>query len=351
MEFDQNHSENECLIRLLINQLKVDNEAATQLAPNMDSSQRVRAILSFVQSADAGSFAGAARVLGISSAAVSKNIAGLEKALGVRLMNRTTRTMSLTEEGEAFLRQARIALEALDHATEAVIAHRAAPMGSVRISASVGFGRDQLTPVLPGLLEKYPGLSVEVDFDDRVVDLIHDRYDIALRGGRIADSSLVSRSICQFKLVVVASPAYLARYGIPQQPADLAQHHLLTRRFLGGHVAPWDFRATDGSITTLDTGAAVMTLSSPEAVTDAAVSGAGIANIGVHHAWKHLLTGRLKVLLLDFHHPGSFEMTLQYPHRALMAPRVRVTVEYLLEAFATLKELHVPLASLKEFRA
>ncbi|QXI28554.1 LysR family transcriptional regulator [Pseudomonas vanderleydeniana] len=317
----------------------------------MDSSQRVRAILSFVQAADAGSFAGAARALGISSAAVGKNIAGLEKALGVRLMNRTTRTMKLTEEGEAFLHQARIGLEALDSATQAAIAHSATPMGSVRISTSVGFGREQLTPVLPGLLEKYPGLSVEVDFDDRVIDLVQDGYDIALRGGRIPDSSLVSRPICDFNLVLVAAPAYLDRHGIPQTPADLARHQLLTRRFLGGRVVPWDFRNRDGSIITQDIGSAVMKLSSPEAIVEACVAGAGIANIGVHHAWKYLLGGQLKVLLLDVHHPGSFEMTLQYPHRALVAPRVRVTVEYLLERFAQLEELHVPLAALKDYQA
>lgn len=316
----------------------------------MDSSQRVRAILSFVQAADAGSFAAAARALSISPAAVSKNIAGLEKALGVRLMNRTTRTLNLTEEGSAFLRQARIALDALDAATDAVIAHRASPTGNVRISTSVGFGREQLTPVLPGLLEKYPGLTVEVDFDDRVVDLVQDGYDIVLRGGRIADSSVVSRPICHFNLVLVASPAYLARYGIPVQPQDLAGHRLLTRRFLGGRVVPWNFKERDGSITTFDTSSAVMTLSSPEAITQAAVAGAGIANLGVHHAWKHLLTGELKVLLLEFNHPGSFEMTLQYPHRALMAPRVRVTVEYLLEAFGGFEELHVPPAALAGYQ-
>lgn len=317
----------------------------------MDSSQRVRAILSFVQAADAGSFAAAARALGISSAAVSKNIAGLEKALGVRLMNRTTRTLSLTEEGSAFAQQARIALEALDLATEAVIAHRAAPTGNVRISTSVGFGREQLTPVLPGLLEKYPALSVDVDFDDRVIDLVQERYDIALRGGHIIDSSYISRPICHLNPVLVASPDYLAHHGIPRQPGDLAKHRLLARRFLGGSVAPWHFRANDASIRTLDCSAAVMTLSSPEAITQAAVSGAGIARVGVHHAWRHVRAGQLKVLLLDTHHPGSLEMTLQYPHRALVAPRVRVTVEYLLEAFATLEELHVPLEALRGYQA
>lgn len=317
----------------------------------MDASQRIRAILSFVQAADAGSFAAAARVLGISAAAVGKNIAGLEAALGVRLINRTTRTMNLTEEGEAYLRQARIALEALDQATETVIAYRATPAGCVRISTSVGFGREQLTPILPGLLEKYPGLSVEVDYDDRLVDMIQDRYDLALRGGRIVDSSLVSRPVCHFNLVVVAAPAYLDRYGIPRKPEDLAQHRLLARHFLGGGVAPWDFKGKDGSISTFDTSHAVMRLSSPESITHAAVSGAGITNLGVHHVWKHLLAGELKVLLLDFHHPGSFELTLQYPHRALVAPRVRVTVDYLLDAFAKLEELHVPLSALKDYQA
>lgn len=317
----------------------------------MDSSQRVRAILSFAQAADAGSFAGGARALGISSAAVSKNIAGLEKALGVRLMNRTTRTLKLTEEGEAFLRQARIALQALDQAAEVVVAHRAAPSGRVRISTSVGFGREQLAPALPGLLARYPGLSVEVDFDDRVIDLVHDGYDLALRGGRIADSSLVSRTVCQFNLVLVASPAYLEAHGVPKHPEDLSRHRLLTRRFLGGRVSPWNFQARDGSITTLNTDSAALTMSSPETLAEAAVAGAGVAEVGVHHAWKHLCAGHLKVLLLKAHHPGSFEMTLQYPHRALVAPRVRVTVEHLLEAFASRQELHVPLSALRAHEA
>lgn len=315
----------------------------------MDSSQRVRAILSFINAADAGSFAGAARTLGISSAAVSKNIAGLERSLGVRLMNRTTRTLNLTEEGETFLRQARGALEALDQAAEAVIAHRSAPIGRVRLSTSVGFGREQLTPLLPGLLARHPGLLIEVDYDDRLVDLVHDRYDIALRGGHIADSSLISRQVCQMNLVLVASTDYLAAHGAPRTPEDLGRHRLLARRFLGGRVSPWSFRASDGSLTTLNIEGAVLTLSSPEALTEAALAGAGVAEVGVHHAWRHLVAGSMKALLLDSHHPGSFEMTLQYPHRALVAPRVRVTVDYLLDAFAKTEELHVPLSAIRRY--
>src|SRR5262245_28308153 len=127
----------------------------------MESTQRARAILSFVQAADAGGFAAAGRMLGVSSAAVSKNVAALEKALGVRLMNRTTRSLTLTEEGGAFLQHARVALEALDNAVDTVTAQRAGPSGRIRISAPSSFGNGWLLPKLPGLLARYPGLSVD----------------------------------------------------------------------------------------------------------------------------------------------------------------------------------------------
>ncbi|MBP1317355.1 LysR family transcriptional regulator [Herbaspirillum sp. 1130] len=317
----------------------------------MDTSQRVRAIISFVQAADSGSFAGAGRILGISSAAVSLNVAGLETALGVRLMNRTTRSLNLTEEGSAFLRQARIALDALEQATDDVVAARATPTGRVRISTSAAFGREQLLPLLPGLSQRYPALSVEVDFDDRLSELVQDGYDLAIRGGRIADSSLVSRSICKLNLALVASPAYLEARGTPRRPQDLHKHSLITRKFLGGKVSPWNFQGSDGSIMTWNTEHALLTLSSPEALVQAALAGMGIAEVGVHHAWRYLQRGRLKVLLLRSHHPGNYEMCLQYPHRALIAPRVRVAVDYLLEGFAASEELHVPLAALRKYAA
>ena len=318
----------------------------------MDSSQRVRAILSVVQAADTGSFAGAARVLGVSPAAVSKNVAGLEKALGVRLMNRTTRTLSLTNEGVAFIRQARIALEALDSAIDTVAAQRAETSGRVRISTSAAFGRVQLMSALPGLLARHPALCIEADFEDRVVDFVREGYDLAIRGGRIADSALVARPICKMNMALVAAPAYLAARGVPTSPQELVRHRLIARRFLGGQVSPWNFRSPDGSITTLDAApSTVVTLSAPEAVAQAACEGMGVAQVGVHHAWAALKRGDLKVLLRDWHDPGAYEMVVQYPHRALMAPRVRATVEHLLEAFGRDESLHVRLESLADFVA
>ncbi len=315
----------------------------------MELSQRVRSILSFVQAADVGSFAAAARSMGISSAAVSKNIASLEQALGVRLMNRTTRTLSLTDEGTAFLKQARVALEALDSAVDSIAAQRGETSGHVRISTSAAFGRDQLIPALPELLMRYPALSVEIDFDDRVIDLVGDGYDLAIRGGHIADSALVSRPICHMNLVLVASPEYLEREGVPRTPQELKQHKLIVRRFLGGKFSLWNFRAADGSITTLDIETAALTLSAPEALAQAACLGMGIAQVGIHHAWKHLVSGKLKVVLLGLHDSGSYELVMQFPHRALMAPRVRATIDHLLEVFSQDETLHVPLNSLNRY--
>jgi DNA-binding transcriptional LysR family regulator len=317
----------------------------------MDSAQRIRAILSFVRAADTGSFAAAARSLDISSAAVSKNVASLERALGVRLMNRTTRTLTLTSEGTAFLNQARIALSALDAAVDSVAARRVEPSGRVRISTSAAFGRDQLMPALPGLLARHPALSFEVDFDDRRIDLVQEGYDLALRGGQILDSALVSRPICRLNMALVAAPAYLERHGVPRTVPELAQHQLLARRFLGGRISAWAFRGAEGSIESFEPDAAVVTVSAPEAVVQAALSGIGIAQVGVHHAWPHLQTGALKVVLGDCHHPGTYEMVLQYPHRALLAPRVRATIEYLLDVFERDEAMHVPLDALRAYLA
>lgn len=315
----------------------------------MELSQRVRAILSFVEASDAGSFASAARALGISSAAVSKNVASLEQALGIRLMNRTTRKLSITEEGEAFLKQARIAIEALDTAVDTVIARKMETSGHVRISTSAAFGRDQLIPVLPGLRTRYPALSVEVDFDDRVIDLVRDNYDLAIRGGRIIDSSLVSRPVCRLNMVLVASPEYLETHGTPKTPEDLKRHDLIARRFLGGRLTPWGFRLDDGSLTTMEPDSPVVTLSAPEAQIQAACLGLGIAQVGVHHALESLRSGKLRVVLFGQHDPGNYEMVIQYPHRALIAPRVRATVDYLLAAFKQDDSIHYSLDELQNY--
>jgi DNA-binding transcriptional LysR family regulator len=312
----------------------------------MDATQRVRAMLSFVQAADHGSFAAAGRVLGISSAAVGKNVAGLETALGVRLMNRSTRSLRLTSEGRAFVERAREAISALDAAIDTVAAQRAEPSGRVRISTSSAFGHRYVLPLLPGLVAKHPAIVPEVDFDDRRVDLVREGFDLALRGGTIEDSSLVSRHICNVHTLLIASPAYLRKHGVPRNPDELKAHRLIALRYLNGTTARWRFKGFE-----LMPEPPALVLSDPLAVVEAAVAGVGIAQAGAHHAWRHLQAGRLKSVLGRHHDTGKLAMALQYPHRALMAPRVRVTVDHLLAELAGIESLHVTPNQWREFSA
>lgn len=318
----------------------------------MDATQRVRAMLSFVQAADHGSFAAAARNLGISPAAVGKNVAGLEGALGVRLMNRSTRSLQLTSEGRAFLDRARDAIHALDLAIDTVAAQRAQPAGSVRISVSTAFGHRYVLPLLPGLLKRHPAIVPEVDFDDRQVDLVREGYDIAIRGGRLEDSNLVSRHICDLQIALVAAPAYLKAHGVPARPQDLARHKLVSTRYLGGNVSRWSLRSAPGKPVEewLPEPAAVV-VSDPQASVEAAVAGLGIAQAGVHHAWPYLQAGKLKVVLPRHHDSGRRAMALQYPHRALVAPRVKATVDYLLESLKRNEALAVRSSDLHPYYA
>jgi DNA-binding transcriptional LysR family regulator len=317
----------------------------------VESANRIPSILSFVQAAERGSFAAAARAMGISAAAVSKNVAGLEHALGVRLMNRTTRSLQLTGEGRAFLEHARIAIDALEQAVDSVAAQRAEPMGRVRITTSSGLGNAYLMPLLPELTARYPALSLELDFEDRRVDLIKEGYDLAMRGGTFDDSSLVSRRICGIYTLLVASPDYLARHGVPQTRADLVRHRTIALRFLNGRQDLWAFKGSDGHMVDFAPPTPVLTVSAPEATVDAALRGLGIAQVGVLHARHHLREGRLKMLLADEHASGEREMVLQYPHRALIAPRVRVTVEFLLEKLTAMEELQMTPQALRPFAA
>jgi len=315
----------------------------------MEISQHVRAILSFVETADSQSFAAASRKLKISSAAVSKNVANLEKVLGVRLMNRTTRTLSLTKEGAAFLEQARIALQALENAVDTIVTEKNENSGHVKISTSVAFGTDYIVPEIPGLLNQYPNLSVEVDFDDRIIDLVDEGYDIALRGGQITDSSLICRTVCRMNTILVASPDYLKRFGAPKSAEELTNHHLIARKFSNGKISPWGFKDSDGGIKYILPQNPKVMLTNPKSLTTIALQGQGIAQVGVHNTLEELEKGQLKIILFDEHDPGSYEMVLQYPHRSLIAPRVQITVEYLLNRLKLQEKLHTPLSSLRKY--
>ena len=312
--------------------------------------KQLQGLLSFIEIADAGSLAGAARRLGVTPAAVSKNLARLEEQLGVRLVQRSTRTLRLTPEGAGFLDKARFALRALDDAVAEVSHAAGEPVGTVRISVGSSFGRHWVLPALPALVQRHPQLAVEVDLDNRPVDLVARGYDIGIRGGAVPNSDFVARRACRLPLVLVASPAYLKRAGVPRTPADLAAHRCIQTRLSDGGLSTWHFRVAGRKSSLVPKSS--LFVDDTEGTVDLALADAGIAQSGLYHVLEHLRSGRLKLLLVDCHEPGAREFLVVYPHRQFLAPRVRVVVDALLAHFATAADLHVQPAELPAaFRA
>jgi DNA-binding transcriptional LysR family regulator len=272
----------------------------------------------------------AAAELDVSPQAVASAVARLESALGVRLLNRSTRSMALTEEGTKLLPLALDALQRLADAVQSATSG-AGPLGTVRISVGSGFARRYLLPELAGLRQRYPDIHIELAMDDRQVDMVRDGFDIVIRGAVLADASVVSRRICQLTTVLVASPAYLAQAGVPRQPRDLLQHQLISLRFLSSQISPWAFDHEGAPLVLEPKGS--LALSDPETVVQAALLGLGIGSIGLHHALPYLRSGELKVLLHKSFQSAPREVALQYPHRDNLAPRVRAVANHLLAAF------------------
>jgi DNA-binding transcriptional LysR family regulator len=314
--------------------------------------KQLQGLLAFIEVAGAGSLAAAAQRLAVTPAAVSKNLLKLEGQLGVRLVHRSTRTLRLTPEGAAFLDKARAALRALDEAVAEVSQSAAVPSGRVRISVGVAFGRQWVLPAMPALAERHPELQIDVDLDNRPVDLVAEGYDIGIRGGRVEDSSLIARRVCLLPLALLASPAYLRRAGVPQTPDDLGRHRCVQQRFSDGAMSQWAFRAAGQRRRVQIEPTARLVVNDSNAAVDLALVGAGIVQAGLYHALPYLRSGRLKLLLVESHDPGTAEFVLHYPHRQYLAPRVRVVVDGLLAHFRDSPDLHVQPSDLPdEFRA
>jgi DNA-binding transcriptional LysR family regulator len=193
-------------------------------------------------------------------------------------------------------------------------------------------------PALPALAERYPGLTIEVELDNTPVDMVARGIDIAIRGGSVPDADYVARRVCRLPLVLVASPEYLARAGVPLAHGDLEQHRCIQLRFADGSVAPWPFRVNGRRVAV--TPRAALVANDSEGVVELALAGGGIAQCGLYQALPDLQAGRLKMVLTDTHEPGAREFVLVYPHRQFLAPRVRVVAEALLAHFREVAALH-----------
>mgnify|MGYP000915426227 CR=1 FL=1 len=292
---------------------------------------RFKQIESFVSAVARGSLSAAARSEGVAPAVIGRRIDALEARLGVKLLIRTTRKISLSPEGAEFYEECQQILQALENAENGVAAGGASPKGHLRVTAPAGFGRRHVAPLLPQLLEAYPGIRVTLDLNDRLADLVNEGYDCAIRIGDLADSSLVSVRLADNRRMVVAAPAYLRRHGTPRHPSDLAGHNCLSLGASGSQTRGWLF-TIDGKVT-------------PQRVygtlecTDGAVlhawtlAGLGLAWRSLWEVADDLKQGRLVTVLDDFAAPPNGIYAV-YPQRKHLPLRVRVFIDMLRQQYA-----------------
>lgn len=263
--------------------------------------QTLATIESFVRSAEAGSFSAAARALGVSPAAVSKNVAKLEASLGVRLFQRTTRRLALTDLGERFLRDAGGGLATLQAAITDLASAHGQPAGTLRVSLSPAFGRDYIVPMLGGFLVAYPAVVPDWHFDNRQVDLVAEGFDAAIGAAIDLPSGVVAREIARAHIVTVAAPSYLAARRAPRTPADLAAHDgIVMRSPRTGRVRVWPFRDGGGRPASFELRPRIV-FDDTDAICQAALAGLGIGVVSMPHAIPHLESGALVRVL-----PGWF---------------------------------------------
>ena len=283
-----------------------------------------------VTAVDAGGFTAAAERLGLSPSAISKIVSRLEGRLGVRLLNRTTRRIDLTPEGQVYVERARQILADIEDVESSVSEAGARPKGLLRVNIGVAFGIHQLVPAVPDFLARYPEVHLSLDVTDRMVDVIADRADLAVRTGRLADSSLIARKISEMTRVIVAAPSYLAKHGTPSEPEDLLRHNCLVVSDAPS-LSRWPFRG-EGSVQTLDVAGSV-TASSADALVNLAVDGVGIVRFGDVILAPHIRAGRLVPILTRDHLVEPVPISAVYPPGRQRVPKIRAFVDFLVERF------------------
>src|ERR1700704_2097940 len=282
----------------------------------------------FERGAARGSFAGAAKDVSLSPSAVAKLITRLEQRLGVRLINRTTRRLALTAEGETYLHRVHEILGAIEAAESEIVSARASPRGHLRVHTFPIIAAYELAPALPDFLARYPHITFDFMVTNRSVDLIGENVDVSLRMGPLEDSGLVSRKIVDLSRVVCASPVYLAVQGRPPNPADLVRHACLTLSRNPGS-ASWPFR-TNGKLTHIDVKGPV-SADSADMLLQLAIGGAGILRLSEHVVARSIREGLLQPLLQDTQDPETSPFFSLMPPGHHQAAKVRAFIDFLIE--------------------
>jgi DNA-binding transcriptional LysR family regulator len=287
----------------------------------------------FIQVVESGSFSAAGRALTLTPSAVSKLIGRLEERLGARLLHRTTRRIALTHEGVAFYQRSVRILKEIEDAEQAISALHTAPRGVLKVNAAVAFTDHQIVPLLPEFLDRYPEVAIDLAVSDRVVDLMEEGVDVAIRLNVRSDPNLIARLLVEDRRVIVAAPRYLDRYGVPETPADLRRHHCLTwRADYPSSLNDWPFAAEDGPFHLSVSGN--ITVNSGETLYELIRNGLGIGRVAGFRVGADIQAGRLVPLLTRYHRAKALPIHAVYPHRRHLLPKVRVFVDFLASKFA-----------------
>jgi len=290
-------------------------------------------ILVFMAVVDKGSFIAGGQVMGLTRSAAGKAVNRLEDRLGVRLLNRTTRALSLTDEGRVFYDRGLQILAAVDDAEASVAGHAGTPRGLLRLTVPDAFGRLVILPLLKKYLEAWPDIQVEVSFTDRQADIVEEGFDLAIRIGEATpDTRLVSRVVARYKALLCASPSYIAERGEPLNIDELAGHDCLIFSSRNRRQS-WRFLGDDGAWVKAQ-GESRLRLDSGEAIRDAAVAGLGIAFLPDFLVAEDLAAGRLQQVLPDLE-AGDVKIVMIYPTRRLLEPRVRRFIDLMVEELGT----------------
>lgn len=286
----------------------------------------------FCQVVESGSFTAAAERLALSRSVVSKYVSRLEDRLGARLLNRTTRRLSLTEAGQSFFARSQRGIREIEEAEAEVSRLQEAPRGSLRLNAPMSFGILHIAPALAEFSARYPELSVDMSLDDRQVDLVSEGFDLAIRIAELPDSSLVARRLGVCRFVVCASPTYLEKFGTPRVPQDLAKHKTLSYRYQAS-PGEWRFITPEGGYTSVAINS-LISMNNGLAIREAVLKGAGITLTPTFIVGEDIKAGRLQTVLDDYR-AREISIYAVYPERRHLSPKVRAFVEFMQQRIST----------------
>jgi DNA-binding transcriptional LysR family regulator len=289
----------------------------------------------FVRIVESGSFSAVARELGMIQPTVSKQMTALEEKLGVRLLNRTTRRLSMTDAGREYYERCQRILDEVQEMETEVTGLQNRPSGTLRVNTPVAFGNVHMLPLILAFRRQFPGVAIDLSLDDRYVDLIQEGIDVAIRFGELGDSQLVARHVGSSASVCVASPAYLSKHGTPETPSELQEHECITYSYLFSNE--WPFDGPDGLRSIKVHGD--LRANSGMTIRSAALEGAGIASVPAFLIREDIETGRLIQLLSQFA-PAPIRISAVYPSARLLPRKVKLFVDFIQQEFLKIPLLH-----------